>query len=118
MLKLNLEKAEEPDIKLPTSAESSKKQGRSRKTSTSALLTISKPLYGGGGSLFGKSCQTLVTPWTVACQAPLSMEFPKQEYWSGLLCPSPGDLPNPGIEPWSPALQADTLLTELQRKAL
>ena len=70
------------------------------------------------------SCYTLsrvllfVTPWTVACQAPLSMEFPKQEYWSGLLCPSPGDLPNPGIEPWSPALQADTLLTELQRKAL
>ena len=78
MLKLNLEKAEEPDIKLPTSAESSKKQGRSRKTFTSALLTISKPLYGGGGSLFGKSCQTLVTPWTVACQAPFSMGFPSK----------------------------------------
>ena len=117
-VQLDLEKAEEPEIKLPTSAESSKKQGSSRKTSISALLTTPKPLYGGGGSLFGKSCQTLVTPWTVACQAPLSMEFPKQEYWSGLLCPSLGDLPNPGIEPWSPALQADTLLTELQRKPL
>ena len=45
--------------------------------------------------------------WTVACQAPLSMGFPRQEYWSGLPCPSPGDLPEPGIEPtslMSPAL--------------
>ena len=45
-----------------------------------------------------------VTPWTVAYQAPPSMGFPKQEYWSGLPFPSPGDLPNPGIEPRSPAL--------------
>ena len=44
------------------------------------------------------------TPWTVAFQAPLSMGFPRQEYWSGLPCPPPGDLPNPGIEPMSPAL--------------
>ena len=47
------------------------------------------------------------TPWTVACQAPLSMGLSSQEYWSGLLCPPPGDLPNPGIEPeslTSPAL--------------
>ena len=44
------------------------------------------------------------TPWTVAHQAPLSMEFSRQEYWSGLSFPSPGDLPNPGIEPKSPAL--------------
>ena len=51
-------------------------------------------------------------PWTVAYQAPLSMEFSRQEYWSGLPFPSPGDLPNPGIEPRSPALQADTLLSE------
>ena len=43
-------------------------------------------------------------PWTVACQAPLSMEFPRQEYWSGLPFPSPGDLPRPGTEPRSPAL--------------
>ena len=49
------------------------------------------------------------TPWTVACQAPLSMEFSRQEYWSALPFPSPGDLPNPGIEPRSPVLQADSL---------
>ena len=50
--------------------------------------------------------------WTVACQAPLSMEFSRQEYWSGLPLPSPGDLPNPGVEPGSPGLQADSLLSE------
>ena len=51
-------------------------------------------------SLF--SCVRLfVTPWTVVCQAPLSMGFPRQEYWSGLLCPSPGDLPDPATEPKS-----------------
>ena len=53
-----------------------------------------------------------VTPWTVAYQAPLSMEFSRQEYWSGLPFPSPGDLPNPEIEPRSPALQADSLPSE------
>ena len=46
------------------------------------------------------------TPWTVACQAPLSMGFPRQECWSGLPFPSPGDLPNPGIEPTSPPFYA------------
>ena len=51
--------------------------------------------------------QLFSTPWTVACQAPLSMGFSRQEYWSGLPFPSPGDLPNPGIEPRSPALEAD-----------
>ena len=50
-----------------------------------------------------------VTPWTVAYQAPLSMGFSRQEYWSGLPFPSPGDLPNPGIEPGFPALEADAL---------
>ena len=55
----------------------------------------------------------LSIPWTVACQVPLSMEFSRQEYWSGLLCPPPGDLPNPGIEPGSPALQVDSLPAEL-----
>ena len=49
-------------------------------------------------------------PLTVACQAPLSMEFSKQEYWSRLPFPSPGELPNPGIEPRSPALWADAFL--------
>ena len=57
--------------------------------------------------------QLFTTPWTVALQAPLSMGFYKQEYWSGLPFPSPGDLPNPGIEPGSPTLQADSLPTEL-----
>ena len=62
---------------------------------------------------------TLYNPWTVACQAPLSMGFSRQEYWSGVPCPSPGDLPNPGIEPLCPvslALQPDSLPTELPGK--
>ena len=50
-----------------------------------------------------------MTPWTVACQAPLSMGFSRQEYWSELPFPSPGDLPNPEIEPVSPAGQAGSL---------
>ena len=66
--------------------------------------------------LVTQSCPTLCDPWTVACQAPLSMEFSRQEYWSGLPCPSPGDLPDPGIEPRSPALQAESLPFELPRK--
>ena len=53
------------------------------------------------------------TPRTVDHQAPLSMGFPKQENWSGLPSPSPGDLSDPGIKPGSPALKADSLLTEL-----
>ena len=53
-----------------------------------------------------------MTPWTVAPQAPLFMEFSRQEYWSGLPCLPPGDLPNPGIKPRSPALQADSLPAE------
>ena len=52
------------------------------------------------------------TPWTVAYQAPLSMEFSRQEYWSGLPFPSPGDLPDPGNEPGSSALQAGALPSE------
>ena len=53
-----------------------------------------------------------VTPWTVAQQAPPSLGFSRPEYWSGLLFPSPGDLPDPGIEPRSPVLQADALTSE------
>ena len=56
--------------------------------------------------------QFFVTPRTVAGQAPLSMEFSRQEYWSGLPFPSPGDLPDPGIEPASPAVQAASLPSE------
>ena len=52
------------------------------------------------------------TPWTVALQAPLSVRFSRQEYWSGVPHSTPGDLPDPGIEPGSPALQADALLSE------
>ena len=57
------------------------------------------------------------TPWTVPYQAPPSMEFSRQEYWSGLPFPSPEDLPDPGIEPGSPALQADALPSEPQGKS-
>ena len=56
--------------------------------------------------------QLFATPWTVAHQAPLSMGFSGEEYWSVLPFPSPGDLPNPGIELRSPTLQADTLTSE------
>ena len=61
--------------------------------------------------------QLFVTLWTVAHQAPLSMGFSRQEHWSGLPCPPPGDLPDPGIEPSSPALQADFLPLSCQRSA-
>ena len=68
--------------------------------------------HGGCGcGLVAKSCLTLATPETVACKAPLYMGFPRQEYWSGLPFLSPGDLPSPGIEPGSPALQVDSLPT-------
>ena len=69
---------------------------------TSHYHTISSCMYGGG--LVAKSCPTLATPWTVVWHAPLSVGFSRQKYWSGLPFPSPGDLPDPGIEPGSPAL--------------
>ena len=65
-------------------------------------------MYAGGG-VVPKSCPTLATLWTVVRQAPLSQGFPRQEYWSGLPCPSPGELPNPGTEPMSPALKEGSL---------
>ena len=74
--------------------------------------------WGGGGEkvLVAQLCPTLcdlmgyfVTPWIAAHQAPLSMEFSRQEYWSGVPFPSPGDLPDLGIEPWSPVLQVNSL---------
>ena len=67
----------------------------------------------GGRGLVAKSCLTLATPCVVDCQAPLFMGLSRQEYWSGLPFPSSGDLPDPGIESGSPALQADSLPTEL-----
>ena len=68
---------------------------------------VQYPMIAGGG-LAAKSCLTLVTPGTVGCQAPLSMGFPRQEQWSRLPFPFPGDLPNLGIEPAPSALQADS----------
>ena len=62
--------------------------------------------------------QLFVTLWTVACQASLCMGFSRQEYWSGLPLPSPGDLPTSGTEPGSPALQADSLPYEAPGKPL
>ena len=60
--------------------------------------------------------QLFSTPWTVTHQAPLSLGFSRQEHWSGLPFPSPGDLPKPGMQPRSPALQADFLPSELPQK--
>ena len=70
------------------------------------------------GGLVATSCPTLETSCTVALQVSLSMGFPRQEYWSGLLFPSPGDLPHPGIETGFPPLQADSLLTEREGKQI
>jgi len=201
MYRLDLEKAEEPKIKLSTSGGSYRKQESSRKTSISASLTTLKPLtvdhikawkilkeigilssvqplssvqlfatpwtvahqaslpsptpwvYSNSCPLsqwchptisssvvpFSSCLQSFPTsgsfqmsqlfasgvcvkslsrvwlsaiPWTVARQAPLSMEFSRQEYWSGLPFPFPGDLPNPDIKPRSPTLQADALSSE------
>ena len=69
-------------------------------------------LVTGGVCLVAKSCITLVTPWTVACQAPLSIRFSRQEYWSGLPFPSPEDLPDPGVESAYPALAGGFFTTE------
>ena len=77
-------------------------------------LTLSQH---GSSGLVAKSCLTLVTPWTVACQSPLSMGFSREEYWSGLPFLSSGDHPDPGIKYWSPAWQADSLLIELREKS-
>ena len=63
-------------------------------------------------------CLTFATQWTVARQAPLSIEFSRQKYWSGLPFPSPGDLPDPGIEPGYPALQVDSLPSESPENTL
>ena len=76
--------------------------------------TVPKQLH----SFWGIKCSLLshvwlfVIPWTVLHQAPLSIRFSRQECWAGLLFPSPGELPNPGIKPGSPALQADSYIVE------
>ena len=90
--------------------------------------SVSQPLFTRGGGrglpgvpslssllLIAQSCPTLLRPtWTVAHQALLSVGFSRQEYWSGLPFPSPGDLPHPGIEPMPPTLQMGSLPTELE----
>ena len=66
-----------------------------------------------------RQVQLFATLWIVACQSPLSIGFSRQEYWKGLLCPPPGDLPDPGIEPAfpaAPALRKDSFTTELLGK--
>ena len=63
-------------------------------------------------SFFLHKSEKFATPWTVAHQAPLSLEFSRQEYWSGVPCPSPGDLLDREIHPGSPALQVDSLPSE------
>ena len=70
----------------------------------------------GSESEVAQFCPTLCDPMIVAYQVPSSMGFSRQEYWSGLPFPSPGDLPDPETEPGSPALQADSLLSEPPRK--
>ena len=76
------------------------------------METVCFTLIFGGGGLVAESCPTLGTPWTEEPGRLQSMGFSRQEYWSGLPFPSPGDLPDPGIEPGSPTLQADPLPTE------
>ena len=72
------------------------------------FLTLSN-----AGTQYLSRVQLFVIPWTVVYQPSLSMGFSRQEYWSRLLFPSPGDLPDPEIEPRSPALQADALPSEI-----
>ena len=79
------------------------KRGEERRGSSNHQINELHPSSGGDG-LVVKLYLTLVTPWIVVHQAPLPMGFPRQKYWSGLLFPPPGDLPNPGIEPSSPCI--------------
>ena len=75
-------------------------------------MYVINELYGSGGSLVSESNPALVTPWTVAHQVPLPMGFPRQEYCSGLPFAPAGDLPEPGVEPVSPALVGEFFTTE------
>jgi len=81
-------------------------------------MHINHHFIGIGGGLVTRACPTPAIPWTIACQGPLSMRFPRRGYWSGLPFPSPEDLPKAGIEPWYPPLQEDSLPTELSGKPL
>ena len=83
---------------------------------SSLILNSSFLKYTFGGGLVAKSCLILWIPWTVPCRAPLCMGFPRQEYWSGLPFPPPGDLSNPGIKPVSSALAGGFFNTEPRGK--
>ena len=72
-------------------------------------ITGSQQIYKQNKCVVAQSCPTLCDPMDCSLRGPLSMGFSRQEYWSGLPFPSPGDLPDPGIEPGSPALQAEAL---------
>ena len=88
-------------------------QGRNRRSFSRCFLGLLS-YSGKGGGVVPKSCLTFCDPMDCS-QAPLPMGFPRQEYWSELPFPCPGDLPNPGIEPTSSALQTDSLLLSHQR---
>ena len=82
-----------------------------------AVWGTREKVYGSLKVIVTQSCLTLCDPWTVASQAPTSMEFCRQEYWSGLPVPSPGDLPNPETEATPPTWQADSLPSEPLEKS-
>ena len=88
--------------------------GFSRKPSSLQPSTVTNQLC--CDVLSHSACLTPCTPWTLAHQAPLSMGFSKQRYWSGLPCPPPGDIPSLGIKPRSPTLQMDSSLSEAPGK--
>ena len=92
-----------PELHLASYMKANSKCITKLNTNTKTIISLQKLL----------SCVRLfATPWTVAYQASPSMGFSRQEYWSGLPFPSPGDLPNPGIEPGSPTFQADAFTSE------
>ena len=88
--------------------------------SFSFVFVFSPPFIcgGGRGGLVAELCSTLVTPRTAACQPPLSVQFPRQEYWSVLPFPSSSDLSDPGIKPTSQALKTNSLLLSQQRSPI
>ena len=101
-----------PHFRTPSGTSQAQQSLRHPKHYVSTKSLSQRGLITPGGGLVTKSCLTLATPWTVTCQAPLSMGSSRQEYLSGLPFPPPGNLPDPGIEPRSPALQADTSTSE------
>ena len=98
-----------PAASSPTQIPWQKEKGKKERKRERKDMSSTEPAVSSGLSL--SRVRLFATPWTVA-QAPPSTGFSRQEYWSGLPFPSPGDLPDPGIKPRSPALQADYLTSE------